>query len=88
MRAPAGANGAIWLPYLMGERTPHLDPDARAAFVGLTASHTRGDLVRAAEGTVPGWDAVAGQLEDVYLPLCARRHDPRNHRGDTVGIES
>ena len=45
--SPAGANGAIWLPYLMGERTPHLDPDARAAFVGLTASHTRGDLVRA-----------------------------------------
>ena len=46
-RSPAGSKGAIWLPYLMGERTPHLDPDARAAFVGLTASHTRGDLIRA-----------------------------------------
>ncbi len=33
-----GSGGAIWLPYLMGERTPHLDPSARAAFVGLTAS--------------------------------------------------
>lgn len=43
----AGADGAIWLPYLMGERTPHLDPDARAAFVGLTAGHGRGHLVRA-----------------------------------------
>jgi xylulokinase len=42
-----GADGAIWLPYLMGERTPHLDPNARAAFVGLSASHTRGHLVRA-----------------------------------------
>jgi xylulokinase len=46
-QAPSGANEAVWLPYLMGERTPHLDPHARAAFVGLTASHTLGDLVRA-----------------------------------------
>lgn len=43
----AGADGAIWLPYLMGERTPHLDAKARAAFVGLTASHTRAHLTRA-----------------------------------------
>ena len=44
---PPGSDGAIWLPYLMGERTPHLDPHARAAFVGLSSSHTRGHLVRA-----------------------------------------
>jgi len=44
---PPGANGLIWLPYLMGERTPHMDPDARAAFIGLTAAHTRAHLVRA-----------------------------------------
>ena len=44
---PSGSDGAVWLPYLMGERTPHLDPNARAAFVGLTASHTRGHLTRA-----------------------------------------
>ena len=43
----SGSDGAVWLPYLMGERTPHLDPNARAAFVGLTASHTRGHLTRA-----------------------------------------
>jgi xylulokinase len=43
----SGSDGVIWLPYLMGERTPHLDPNARAAFVGLTESHTRGHLVRA-----------------------------------------
>jgi xylulokinase len=43
----AGADGAIWLPYLMGERTPHLDAGARAAFVGLTASHTKAHLTRA-----------------------------------------
>src|SRR3954469_11243431 len=38
--APAGAGGIIFLPYLSGERTPHADPDARAALVGLSASHT------------------------------------------------
>jgi xylulokinase len=42
-----GCDGARWTPYLMGERTPHLDPTARAALAGLTASHTRGHLVRA-----------------------------------------
>ncbi len=42
-----GSEGAIWLPYLMGERTPHLDANARAAFVGLSASHTRAHLTRA-----------------------------------------
>jgi xylulokinase len=45
-RAPRGSQGLFWLPYLMGERTPHLDASARAAWVGLTASHTRADLVR------------------------------------------
>ena len=44
--SPAGAQGLFWLPYLMGERTPHLDATARAAWVGLTASHKRADLVR------------------------------------------
>jgi xylulokinase len=37
----------MWAPYLFGERTPHLDPEARAAFVGITASHTKGHFVRA-----------------------------------------
>lgn len=44
--APPGAHGLFWLPYLMGERTPHLDARARAAWVGLTASHQTSDLVR------------------------------------------
>lgn len=46
-RSPQGANGVLWAPYLMGERTPHLDPHVRAAIVGLAANHTRGHLVRA-----------------------------------------
>ena len=44
---PAGSDGLLWAPYLFGERTPHLDPEARAAFIGLTASHTRAHCVRA-----------------------------------------
>jgi len=46
-RIPPGSDGLLWAPYLMGERTPHLDPDARAALVGLTASHTRAHVIRA-----------------------------------------
>jgi xylulokinase len=42
-----GAQGLFWLPYLMGERTPHLDATARGGWLGLTARHTRADLVRA-----------------------------------------
>jgi xylulokinase len=44
---PAGTEGLIFLPYLAGERTPHVDPDARGAFVGLSLRHDRGALVRA-----------------------------------------
>jgi xylulokinase len=43
----AGADGAIFLPYLQGERTPHADPDARGVFSGLSLRHDRGALVRA-----------------------------------------
>ena len=46
-KVPVGADGLLWAPYLMGERTPHLDPNARGALIGLTASHTRGHVVRA-----------------------------------------
>jgi xylulokinase len=44
--APAGSHGLCWLPYLMGERTPHLDALARGGWVGLTAKHRRADLIR------------------------------------------
>lgn len=44
---PVGANRLLYLPYLMGERTPHLDPDARGIFFGLSAMHTKKDMLRA-----------------------------------------
>src|SRR5204863_6980668 len=46
-QSPAGAQGLFWLPYLMGERTPHLDATARGGWIGLTARHARADLIRA-----------------------------------------
>jgi xylulokinase len=45
--APCGSDGVLWAPYLMGERTPHLDPGARAALVGLNAKHGRSHIIRA-----------------------------------------
>ncbi len=46
-RAPVGSRNLLFLPYLMGERSPLWDPDARGAYVGLSLAHTRADLVRA-----------------------------------------
>jgi xylulokinase len=52
---PPGSEGLVFLPYLTGERTPHLDPRASGAFIGLTARHTRGHMTRALmEGVVFG----------------------------------
>lgn len=45
--SPALSHGLLWLPYLMGERTPHLDSIARGAWIGLTAKHSRADMLRA-----------------------------------------
>jgi xylulokinase len=45
--APPGSDGLFFLPYLTGERSPHPDPSARGAFIGLTVSHERRHLTRA-----------------------------------------
>ena len=45
-KIPPGSDGLLFLPYLMGERTPHLDSRARGMWFGLTAAHTRGHLIR------------------------------------------
>ncbi len=59
-KIPAGSDGLLWTPYLMGERTPHLDSNARGALVGLTASHTRAHIVRAI------LEGVAFSLRDTF----------------------
>lgn len=58
--AVAASDGLLWTPYLMGERTPHVDAHARAALVGLTASHTRGHVIRAV------LEGVAFSLRDSF----------------------
>jgi xylulokinase len=45
-RVRPGSEGLLWLPYLMGERTPHLDSQARGMWFGLTAAHSRAHLIR------------------------------------------
>lgn len=57
---PPASDGLLWAPYLFGERTPHLDPNARAAFVGITASTTRAHFVRAV------LEGVAFSLKDTF----------------------
>jgi xylulokinase len=57
---PAGSDRLLWTPYLMGERTPHLDSCARGALIGLTASHTRAHAVRAI------LEGVAFSLRDTF----------------------
>lgn len=58
--SPIGANRLLYLPYLCGERTPHLDAECRGAFVGLSSMHVRGDLVRAV------MEGVGYSLRDCY----------------------
>ena len=43
-KIPAGSDGLEWAPYLLGERTPHLDPEVRAAFAGIGVDHTAATL--------------------------------------------
>jgi xylulokinase len=57
---PAGSDNLLWAPYLMGERTPHLDPNVRGALVGISPSHTRAHIVRAIQ------EGVAFSLKDTF----------------------
>ena len=59
-KVPAGSDGLLWAPYLMGERTPYLDANARGMLVGLTASHTRAHVVRSI------LEGVAFSLRDTF----------------------
>jgi xylulokinase len=62
---PPGAEGLLFLPYLMGERTPLWDPDARGMVVGLTPYHTRAHLYRAAlEGVAFAMRTILDVIED------------------------
>ena len=79
---PAGTEGLTFLPYLSGERTPHADPHARAAFAGFTLRHDRGALVRAVlEGVAYGLRDSLELLRDLGV-------DPRDGRVSGGGARS
>ncbi len=67
-KSKIGANRLLYLPYLMGERTPHLDPDCRGAFVGLSGVHGRGDIIRSVlEGVCYSLKDCLGVLEEMNV---------------------
>ena len=72
--SPPGANGLIFLPYLMGERSPRWNPKARGAFIGLTIRHTRSDLIRAVlEGVTMNLRLILAALQSHGVQVEAMR---------------
>ena len=59
-KIPAGSEGLEWAPYLLGERTPHLDPEVRGAFAGIHSSHSSAHFTRAV------LEGVAYSLADTF----------------------
>jgi len=78
---PAGAQGLIFLPYLTGERTPHFDPAAKGAWVGLGLGHGRGHLLRAA---LEGVAFAVRQGLEALLATGVRSTDLRLAGGGTL----
>jgi xylulokinase len=71
---PAGSDGVMWAPYLMGERTPHLDPEARAALIGLAANHGRSHIIRAIlEGVAFSLKDSFSIFEEMNVPIAQIR---------------
>jgi xylulokinase len=79
---PPGSDGVLWAPYLMGERTPHLDPYARGTLTGLAASHTRAHVTRAI------LEGVAFSLRDTFSLFDEMRVPVRNIRLGGGGARS
>jgi len=80
--SPAGANGALFLPYLIGERSPRWNEDARGAFIGLARSHGVGDLVRAV------LEGVAFNLRVIFDALTEQGAELRSLRMIGGGIRN
>lgn len=81
-RVPPGAEGLFFLPYLSGERTPHMDPEARGAWVGLSLAHGRGHLVRAV------LEGVAFALRDSWVRIQRLGESPPELRAVGGGMRS
>jgi len=69
-QVPIGANRLLFLPYLMGERSPILDPDARGVFFGLSGMHKRADMLRAIlEGVIYSQRDCLDVLRELEVPF-------------------
>lgn len=79
---PAGSDGLLFTPYLMGERTPVLDPEARGTWFGLTYAHGRGHLVRSV------MEGVAYSLRDCLDVMTSLGVAPREVRAAGGGAQS
>lgn len=68
--APAGSEGLYFLPYLTGERTPHADPHAKGAWVGITPRHKRGHMIRSLlEGVTYGMRDSLEIIKGMRVPI-------------------
>lgn len=81
-QVPPGAEGLFFLPYLSGERTPHMDPEARGAWIGLSLAHKRGHLVRAV------LEGVAFALRDSWIRIQRLGESPSELRAVGGGMRS
>jgi len=69
-KIPAGSEGLIFLPYLMGERTPYSDPYAKGCFIGLNITHTRAHMTRAIlEGVAFGLKDSLELVKNLNIPI-------------------
>jgi xylulokinase len=81
-KVPAGSEGLEWAPYLLGERTPHLDPEVRAAFVGIGVGHTGPHFVRAVlEGVAYSLQDTFTLFHELGIPVTAIRLGGGGARG-------
>jgi xylulokinase len=72
--SPPGARGLLFLPYLLGERSPHWNPLARGAYLGLTVRHTRADIIRATlEGITFNLRMILDAFREQSVPVEAMR---------------
>ncbi len=81
-KIPAGSQGLEWAPYLLGERTPHLDPEVRAAFAGIGVEHTAAHFVRAVlEGVAYSLRDSFTLFHELGIPVTAIRLGGGGARG-------
>jgi xylulokinase len=81
--AEPGCEGLLFLPYLTGERTPHANPNARGGWIGLTARHTKADLIRSLmEGVTYGMRDSLEIIRGMGIPITQIRASGGGARSD------